>query len=276
MKYEYEAVGPITVVAKMRACDLTVTASESAPLVVVDVQPRRGGDELAAATRVEMTGGRLEIAVPKTVSSLFRSFGSVTVDVVVPVGSSLEIETGSGEVQARGRFGDSDIRSGSGDVVVGDFDQLRMTSGSGDVTVESAETLRVTSGSGDVRIGRSMTRAELRTGSGDVSVQDAADLSVITGSGDASVGSTRGLVSVSSGSGDITVGRADEGEVQAKVASGDVVVGVPHGTAALLDCSSVSGRVTSDLVSGDGPGESEKGVVLRLRAVSGDVLVRRA
>lgn len=275
MRYEYEAVGPIAVAAKMRSSDLTVTASESAAQVLVTVEPRRGGDEVAQATRVEMVGGRLEIVVPKVVSGLFRSSGSVHVEAIVPSGSSLEVESGSGDVRTSGQLGAVEARAGSGDVAVADAGRLHVTAGSGDVTVESAEQVKVTSGSGDVKVGRVATGAELRSGSGDIAVQETTDLHVTTGSGDAIIGATAGFVEMSTGSGDLLLRRASEGEVHAKSASGDVVVGVATGTAALLDCTSVSGRVSSDLEAGDAPGEAEKGVVLRLRSVSGDVRVGR-
>lgn len=274
MRHEFETVGPVTVAATMRASDLTVTASEEAAQVVVDVAPRRGGDDVAAQTRVEMIGDRLEIVVPKSVSGLFRS-GSVHVTATVPPGSSLEVETGSGDVRNYGRLARADVRSGSGGVTLAHADRVQLVSGSGDVVVESAQQVRGTSGSGDVRIGRVGERAELRTGSGDLSVDTATDLSLVTGSGDATIGSSTGTVTMSTGSGDLTIRRAVSGEVHAKAASGDITVGVASGTAALLDCSAVSGRVTSELTTGDAPGDGELGVVLRLRTVSGDILVRR-
>lgn len=275
MRYEFEAVGPIAVAAKIRSSDLVVTASEMAAQVLVTVEPRRGGEEVAQLTRVEMVGGRLEIVVPKVVSGLFRSSGSVHIDAVVPAGSSLVVESGSGDVRTSGQLGDVDARSGSGDVDVADAGGLHVTAGSGDVTVESADRVKVTSGSGDVKVGRVASRAELRTGSGDIAVQETTDLSIVTGSGDAVIGATAGFVEMSTGSGDLVLRRASDGEVHAKSASGDVVVGVARGTAAMLDCSSISGRVSSDLESGDAPGEGELGVVLRLRSVSGDVRVGR-
>ena len=112
MRYEFEAVGPIAVAAKMRSSDLVVTASESAAQVLVTVEPRRGGDDVAQATRVEMIGGRLEIVVPKVVSGLFRSSGSVHIEAVVPAGSSLEVESGSGDVRTSGQLGEVDEAPG--------------------------------------------------------------------------------------------------------------------------------------------------------------------
>ncbi len=275
MRYDFETTGPITVAAKMRSSDLVVTASESSQ-VVVEVEPRRGGDDVAAATRVELAGDRLVIEVPKTIGTLFRSSGSVLVSVQVPAGTSLDVDSGSGDVRAQGTYAAAEIRAGSGDVTLDRAEPSRITSGSGDVSVAEAAILKVTSGSGDVRVGRGSRLTEVRSGSGDIAIEDAADVSFVTGSGDAIIGSFDGTVTMSTGSGDLLVRRAEQGEVQARTASGDVIVGVAAGTAAMLDCSSISGRVSSDLTSGDAPSDDERGVVLRLRSVSGDVRVQRA
>ena len=276
MRYSYESTGPIALAAKMRASDLVVVASETAPLVTVDVEPRRGGDDLAAATRVDMSGGRLDIAVPKSSGGLFGNRGSVHVTVTLPPGSTMDVETGSGDIRTEGALSRAEIKSGSGDVNLEDVEDVRLIIGSGDTSIGATGSAIVTSGSGDIRLVRSAGQSELRTGSGDVIVQEAADISVATGSGDAMVTAAAGNVRLASGSGDLVIRSITHGEVNAKAASGDVVVGVARGTAALLDCSSISGSVTSDLQSGDEPGEGERGVVLRIRTVSGDVRVQRA
>jgi len=276
VRYEFETTAPVALAAKMRGSDLAVIASESAPLIVVDVEPRRGGDDLAAATRVELSHGRLEVAVPKSTGGLFGNRGSVLVTVTLPTGSAIDVETGSGDIRSQGQLATADIRSGSGDLSLDDVEDVRIVSGSGDVSLGTTGRAVITSGSGDIRLGRSHGRSELRTGSGDVVVDDATDVSVSTGSGDATIAAAAGRVQLASGSGDLVVRSIQHGEVGAKAASGDVLVGIVRGTAALLDCSSISGRVSSDLEAGDEPGEEENGVVVRLRTVSGDIRVQRA
>lgn len=276
MRHELETTGPVTVAAKMRSSALVVSVSqEEASQVVVDVHPQRGGEDIAAQTRVELVGDRLEIVVPKSSASIFRPSGSVLVTATVPLGSSLEVDTGSGALRTHGPLARAEVKSGSGDVAIDQAEEVRVSAGSGDVVVEHGATVRAGSGSGDVRVGRATVSAEVRTGSGDISLGQAADLSAVTGSGDVVVDDVDGQVTITTGSGDVLLRRVAQGEVQAKAASGDVVVGVAAGTAALLDCSSVSGRVTTDLASGDAPTEDEKHVVLRLRSVAGDVRVQR-
>lgn len=276
MRYEFEALGPVIVAATMRSSDLDLTVSDRASQVLVDVIALKGGEGVASATRVEFAGNRLIIEVPKSVGPLFRSAGPVRVEVHVPPGASLEAESGSGDIGVRGPLMRLEARAGSGDLTFGSVGEATVTVGSGDVALEVVDSLRATAGSGDIWIGRVSGRAEFRAGSGDIVVNDGRDIIGVTGSGDIVLGRVEGSASVSTGSGTLTVRHAIEGQILAKAASGDVLVGVARGTAALLDCNSVSGRVTSDLVGGEAPGDEEKGVVLRLRTVSGDIRIRRA
>lgn len=276
MKHQFEITGPLTIAAMLRSSDMTVIASEEVTTAVITVEPRRGAEDLAERTRVELVGNRLVIEVPKPEGFFFGSSGSVVIEAVVPVGSSLEAESGSGDVRGRGRLARAEVRNGSGDVELEDAGDARIRSGSGDVTLADIGMAVLSSGSGDIRVRRAAGRTDIHTGSGDVLVNEATELTVETGSGDAVVDNGRGALRLTTGSGDLTVRHAGSGEVTAKTASGDVIVGVPHGTAALLDCSTVSGRVRSDLASGDEPAGEEARVVLRLRSVSGDVRVQRA
>ena len=53
-------------------------------------------------------------------------------------------------------------------------------------------------------------------------------------------------------------------------------MGVAHGVAALLDLSTVSGKVRSDLAASGAPAAGEAHVELVLSSVSGNVNVERA
>ena len=72
------------------------------------------------------------------------------------------------------------------------------------------------------------------------------------------------------------VRRADHGRVRAKTISGRVSVGVANGAAALLDISTMSGRVNSELEPGAAPNDGEPHVELILSTLSGNVNVARA
>jgi DUF4097 and DUF4098 domain-containing protein YvlB len=279
VRHDIPVTGPLSLTARNRAGDLHVTARDDLHTAVVDITPVRGGrdaEELAQATRVDLHGTELVVDVPRTRSGFFGSTPQVRIEITVPSSSSLEAEVGSGDLRTDGPLERVLIKTGSGDVTVGAAEHLEISSGSGDVVVEDAGTLRLTTGSGDARVRRVRTRGELRSGSGDLLVEDGVEVAASTGSGDVVLGRVVGPVRLGSGSGDLHIRSAADGEVSAKTASGDVVVGVPAGTAALLECSSVSGRVSSDLQGGDAPGEGEGAVALRLRTVSGDVRIVRA
>jgi len=64
--------------------------------------------------------------------------------------------------------------------------------------------------------------------------------------------------------------------VRARTVSGGVSVGVANGVAALLDLSTVSGRVRSELEASGAPADGEQRVELVLSTVSGNVSVARA
>lgn len=127
------------------------------------------------------------------------------------------------------------------------------------LAVPGGSSLKADSGSGDITVRGSLVRFDIKTGSSDVVLDRVS-----------------GSAGLTAASGDVTVRHAVSGQIQAKTSSGELTVGVPHGTAAYLDCSAVSGRVASDLDAGGEPDGDEKSVVLRLRSVSGDIRIRRA
>lgn len=78
------------------------------------------------------------------------------------------------------------------------------------------------------------------------------------------------------GSGDLTVRRATSGSVRANGASGSISIGIEEGTAAWLDVSTVSGRVSQELGESDAPGEDQQRVEITAHTVSGNLRVHRS
>jgi len=76
--------------------------------------------------------------------------------------------------------------------------------------------------------------------------------------------------------GDVRLGAVTTGIAVLETASGDVEVGIPEGTAALLDVSVVGGRLQNELEPSGDPGRDAPQVQVRARTASGDVTVRRA
>ena len=96
-----------------------------------------------------------------------------------------------------------------------------------------------------------------------------------SGSGDVEVGRLGGRLQTKSGSGSLTVRRATSGMVRANGASGDISIGIEEGTAAWLDLSTVSGRVTQELEESAAPSDGQQRVEITAHTVSGDLRVFR-
>jgi len=226
---------------------------------------------------VELDGRRLSIVAPKHRGG-FLGGGERRLDITVtlPTGSDVVARLGSADFRATGTIGNTQVRSGSGDISLETLaGACLVETGSGDVRVVRAEEpLRVKSGSGDVQLGTAVAEVSISTGSGDVQIRESlGPSSVKTGSGDLVIGHAHSNVGLTSGSGDLEIKAVSTGRVQVKGASGDVHVGVPAGVPVYTDISTVSGRIHSTL---EGAGQPEPGadfVELRATTVSGDIVL---
>src|ERR1700758_4932965 len=109
--------------------------------------------------------------------------------------AGIDIETGSGNVHARGSAGPVQARAGSGDITIEERSKgdVRLETGSGNIEARGVDGgLRASTGSGNVRVdGTPANSWSVRTGSGDAELrlpQEAAfDLDVSSSSGSVSV-----------------------------------------------------------------------------------------
>ena len=229
----------------------------------VELRGRRDNDatnRLIAETTVEQRGDDIVVLVPRRSGGVFSRPHDLDLTITTPAQTALAIDAGSADISARGDFGTSSVQTGSGDITIGHI----------------ADSLKIRSGSGDVRVDRIDGDAKLTTGSADIHLGELGGaVSVTTGSGDITVGSAGAELDVKTGSGDVRVDSVRRGEIKARTASGDVRAGVCDGTAAWLDVSTISGRVSSDLEASTEPGHEDDRVRLQLETVSGDIeLVR--
>lgn len=239
-------------------------------------------------TRVQVTGPRAEefevdqhgrsisIIAPR------QRFGfgnnNHTVEVSLPTESDLVAKLGSADTVADGSYHTVKLKSGSGSVEIETTTgPTVIESGSGDIRCDRLEAdLRVKSGSGDVELGEVLGTAGISTGSGDVALGRAVGKAVLkTGSGDLDVQRMESDLQLNSASGDVVVRHAVRGRLTAKSASGDVAVGIPHGTPVWTDLSTVTGSVGSDLASTGEPAEGQDHVEVRATTVSGDIALRQ-
>lgn len=274
----FPAEGPISLNIKQRAGNVFVAATDTEQ-IHLDVRAgnsRSDSHDLVNQTAVHFSAGSLSIDVPRVVSF---GFDSAVVDLVltVPTGTVATIESGSGDVQLRGGFGSVSASSGSGDIVAERLADGRLTTGSGDVRVGEAGEVQIKSGSGDVRVDRADTKLTVETASGDVDINRAASTTRIrVASGDTSIGAMTGVLELKSASGDVNVRQAVEGEIRARTSSGDLTIGIASGTAVKLDCSSISGRVVSELDHADAPDDTDRQLLVSSTSASGSVIIRRA
>jgi DUF4097 and DUF4098 domain-containing protein YvlB len=269
--YQFETHQPVNLYVELGAGTVKVQADDEAAESHVSVSGRD-----AERVTVELEGDDLNVVAPKDRSGFLMGDRKLNITITVPTSSRLAVKTGSADVIARGRYSDTQVRSGSGDVVLDACEgAVLLETGSGDIRLGSAVgPLRVKSGSGDVVVDHTGDVVSISTGSGDVQLgASEGPVQVKTGSGDFEVADARTDVTMSTGSGDLVIGTANRGRVTAKGASGDVHVGIPAGVPVWTDVTTVSGRISSSL---SGAGEPEEGadyVELRAKTVSGDIVL---
>jgi DUF4097 and DUF4098 domain-containing protein YvlB len=193
---------------------------------------------------VELHGNELVVKV-KDKRFRFGSDPEVHAEVRCPEGTSARLHTASGDIQTRGRLGDTKTHVASGDVELERVDgRLDVHSASGDV---QAEFVR-----------------------GDVHAHSA--------SGDLELRRTEGAVEVRSASGDVALADAGGGPIRVQSASGDVRIGVRPGRRVAVDVRTVSGEAHSEIPLDDGGVEDGDAplVEIKVNGVSGDVHIERA
>jgi DUF4097 and DUF4098 domain-containing protein YvlB len=194
------------------------------------------------------------------VASLFNN-AEIGVRVGCPRDTHVELQTGSADARVDGDVASGQVKTGSGDMNFGTV--------AGPLTVNSA--------SGDVQVGDVLGDCGVKTASGDVRISSVGgELTANLVSGDLNVGEARGSVAVQTVSGDQHIGAVSSGEIKLQAVSGDVHVGVRPGLRLWIDATSVSGEMSSELDSAEGPPAGGPLVQLRAKTVSGDVAIVRA
>ena len=240
------------------------------------------GDATARAwiadAEIDQNGDEVVVRIHKSGLSLFGLGGGIEAEIHCPLGSAAGLTTGSGRIETTGRLGEVNAASGSGRICLDDCAEARVRTGSGDIVIASATgSVNAKTGSGRVSVGKVGANARITTGSGHAELASAAgDAKLTTASGNIEIGQAGDSLEAFAASGNVEVRRADHGRVRAKTFSGRISVGVARGSAALLDISTMSGRVNSELEAAGAPEADEKQVELVLNTMSGNVNVARA
>jgi hypothetical protein len=260
----FATTGPVEAHVQIGTGDLRVVVSDRAD-ATVDVRPTDPSDpedrRTADLTRVHHAHGHVVVKGPRARAWRGRRGGSIDVVVELPVGSGLHGTAGVADITCDGPLGDARIRSGAGDVTVERASgSLAVTAGSGDVRVgDVAGSVVVKAAHGDTWIGSVGGALRAKAADGQIFVDHAPSTTVTT-----------------SARGDVRLGAVTTGTAVLETASGDVEVGIPEGTAALLDVSAVGGRLQNELEPSGDPGSDAPQVQIRARTARGDVTVRRA
>ena len=277
--YTFETPGPTTLAVRTGAGRVRVSAEDTRRTTIELTPLNAAGEDAVAQARVEQQPRGIEVDIPRHRSGVFRPHPSVDVAITLPLRSVLAVRAESADITATGSYAEVVLTTGSGHVEVGDVTgSAKLKSGSGTVAAgRVGEALVVNTGSGNVQVSHSGRSASVSVGSGDIRIGEVAgDVLTKTGSGDVEVDLLGGTLTTKTGSGSLVVRRAASGAVRAKGASGDISIGVEEGTAAWLDVSTLTGRVSQELSQSGAPDDAQQRVEITAHTVSGDLRVHRS
>ena len=179
---------------------------------------------------IEMDDGRLRVGPIR--DRKLRNSVSISYEIVVPVGTEVLAETGSGSISVSDIAAPVDVHTGSGSV------KLENITGSA----------KARTGSGSIRAEGVGGAFDGKSGSGSIYLKQTApgDVVVSTGSGSSDLSGVAGSVRASAGSGRITVDGRQEGDWKLDTGSGSVRVSLPADAAFELDAESHSGGIDID------------------------------
>lgn len=259
---------------------ISLTA-EATDVVRIELTAPRGDAaalEWIAEAEVAQVGDEIVVRGRKLGLMRLGFMGPIEATVHAPLESAPSLSLGAGRIETTGKLGKVFAASGAGAVKIEACEEARVRTGSGDVSIAAcAGSVDAKTGAGQIAIGKVGADARIVTGAGGArlaEVRGAANLT--TGHGNIEIGQVGDSVEAFTASGNVEVRHADHGRVRARTVSGQVSVGVARGVAALLDVSTMSGRVRSELEASAEPGADEARVELVLSTVSGNVNVARA
>ena len=207
-------------------------------------------------------GGRRSLFGERMTASIVRNDD---VDVYLTVRrrpANAYVNLALGDLEVRGaEFGPATVRIGKGDA---EFEAL----GPGPAALADADPHTPGAPAGAEAATESVVDVKM----GDIEVGTGGRLRLSTKAGDVDVHDMTGDVTVKVGAGDTAVGSIRRGDLVAESGLGDIHVGVPRGTAVLLDCHSSVGDVDSRLTAGE-PDPQAPRVSIAAKTRLGDVKI---
>jgi DUF4097 and DUF4098 domain-containing protein YvlB len=220
--------------------EVTIKAGSSSQVVIhgrVRSGDWWGGDPESAVRSVEsnppIEQNGSSIRIGYNLPQDARHHVAISYEITVPADTTMQINSGSGEISAEGVRSPAKLHTGSGEIRAHDLGpQSRLETGSGNIHADSvAAPLFAGTGSGNIQ-------ADL-TGSGDVDVH--------TGSGEVRLRGVNGGLKARAGSGNITADGNVKGSWQLHTGSGSVHLALSSSGGFELNVHTGSGSIHSDL-----------------------------
>ena len=158
----------------------------------------------------------------------------------------------------------------------GAFGPASIVTGKGNVDIEDFTGLENPEGFGAHRVSSRAVMGSIKTGMGNISVGIAAGVILETGAGNIEVDHLIDGGKMEVGTGNVVVEKMSCGKLDASSGLGNIDVGIPYGTPALLDCSSGLGKVRSELQGGSEPEPDAPYVEVHGETGVGNVSIRYA
>jgi DUF4097 and DUF4098 domain-containing protein YvlB len=281
----FKTPGAVRLDIRNGAGEVRIDAGGSQDETVVTLEPLRDNEssiESVQTARVELherADGQDVVIDVRGRSKWFRG-AEVLIAVSCPMEPTVEVKTGSADIEGRGLFKRIDVETGSGDVQFTDISgDAEVSAASGDVQISLVGgEARLNTASGDIQVGMIGADGRVNSASGDVMIRTAGGrFEANTASGDIQVKEALGSVSANTASGDQQIGSVFQDSVNLRSASGDIRVGIKEGSRLFVDARSRSGDVSSELPVSDTPPEGDAPLIeLRANTMSGDITIHRA
>ena len=236
--------GAVRLFVRTMIADVVITGSTEATDISlriakkVEAEDEEKARELAEEIKVRIDNDGEEILVHTEIPESRRKDVSIfnfvfrrqmkidlVLELVVPAGLVVELETASGDVRADNLADRLEATSASGDLEIARIGgDVELETASGDIVLSDAGgDVRIGTASGDIGVHGVGGDLSVSSATGDIDLEEiTGDLSLSTLSGDVTVDGVRG-VSFTSMNGDARFSRV-RGEVHAKAASGDIAL----------------------------------------------------
>ncbi|RDI25341.1 DUF4097 family beta strand repeat-containing protein [Lentzea flaviverrucosa] len=272
---------PIFLSIQLPAGEVHVVAGPVVETTVV-VEPVDAGNaaDVAAVerTKVEHTPGKVVVRAPGSAKGRRgRTDGAVAVRVTLPEDSHVRAGSAWANFRAEGRLG-----------------VCRLDTVTSAIQLDRTGMLQVLAVRAELTVGRVIGQVKVATRSGSLWFDEIDGSAVIKNdNGECTIGTVTGPLRLVGANGEFTVDSAGA-EVRSKTAygavrigellggtamlasaSGEVEIGIPEGTAARLDVSTVRGIIYNGLTEVDRPSGGDRTVDVHAHTFDGDIIIRR-